>query len=99
MLTQWAIELRKESFFLNLNFIKAYDRINMKFMVQVMGTLEMPNSFNNKIRLLFYDAIVSLNFNNQVTEPFKHHRWLRQGCPLAPYLFIITYGRGTQRNC
>lgn len=40
--------------------------------------------------MLFYDAIVSININNQVTEPFGIHIGIRQGCPLAPYLFILT---------
>lgn len=29
------------------------------------------------------------NINNRGTEPFGLHRGFCQGCPLAPYLFII----------
>lgn len=49
----------------------------------------MPNSFINMIRLLFRDAIVSININKRVTKPFEVHRGIHHGCPLAPYLFVI----------
>lgn len=50
----------------------------------------MPITFTNKMIMLFYDAIVSININNQVTEPFGIQIGVRQGCPLTPYLFILT---------
>jgi hypothetical protein len=40
--------------------------------------------------MLFHDAMVSININNQTTMLFKPHRRVCQGCLLAPYLFIIT---------
>ena len=39
-------------------------------------------------RLLFYDATVSVNINNQVTERFGYRRPILQGFPIAPYLVI-----------
>lgn len=42
------------------------------------------------IRLLFQDAFVSIDINNQVTEPFELHRGVRQEHHLPPYLCIIT---------
>ena len=41
------------------------------------------------VRMLFHDANILVNINNQVTNAFGIHRRVRQGCPLAPYLFII----------
>jgi len=61
----------------------------MGTMFQVMGKLRMPNSFIKMIQVLFYDARVSININNQTIELLKLHRGVRQGCALAPYLFII----------
>lgn len=59
-------------------------------MFQVMGKLGMSHSFITMIRVLFYDAMVSIYINNQATEPFELHRGVFHGCPLVPYLFIIT---------
>lgn len=39
--------------------------------------------------MLFQDTTIYVNFNNKVTKPFGLHRGVRQGCPLAPYIFII----------
>lgn len=49
----------------------------------------MPDSFINMIGLLFQDAIVFVDINNQVLEPFEFHRGVCQGCPIAPYVFMI----------
>ena len=67
----------------------AYDKVGWRFMFQVMEKLGMPNSFTHMIRLLFQDAVVSVNIHNQATLPFELHSGVRQGCPLASYLFII----------
>ena len=50
----------------------------------------MPNSFINMIKLLFQDGqSLEMNVNNQVIEVVELHRGVHEGCPLAPYLFII----------
>lgn len=59
------------------------------FKFQVTEKLGMPRFFIHMIALLFQDVVVSININNQVAEPFELHRGVHQGCPLAPYLFII----------
>lgn len=51
-------------YFLNLPSSEAYDRFHWTFMFQNMEKLGMRNSFVNIIRLLFYDASVSININN-----------------------------------
>jgi hypothetical protein len=87
---QWAKESRQESIFLKLDFSKAYDIVDWAFMFQITEKLGMPNTFIHVIRMLFHDAMVPININNQTTTPFELHRGVRHGCPLAPYLFIIT---------
>ena len=77
---QWAKESRQDSIFLKLDFSKAYDIVHWTFMFQAMKKLGMHNSFINMISLLFCDASVSLNINNQVTQPFRLYRKVRQGC-------------------
>lgn len=68
---EWAKESRQEPIFLKLDFNKAYGRIEWTCMFQVMGKLGMSNSFITMIRVLFYDAMVSIYINNQATEPLN----------------------------
>lgn len=58
-------------------------------MLQVMEKLGMHTSFISMIRLLFQDATIFVDIDNQRTQPFGIHQGVRQGCHLAPYLFII----------
>lgn len=71
---QWAKESQQDSFFLKLDVSKAYDRVHWVFMFKVVEKLGMPNSFINMFRLLFQDASVSIQINNQVTNLFDLHR-------------------------
>lgn len=58
-------------------------------MFQVLEKLGIPSPFIHMIRLQYQDTIVFQKINNQVTKPFAIHRGIYQGCPFAPYLFII----------
>jgi hypothetical protein len=58
-------------------------------MLQVIEKLGMHTSFICMIRLLFQDATIFVDIDNQRTQPFGIHQGVCQGCHLAPYLFII----------
>jgi hypothetical protein len=40
-------------------------------------------------KLFFTNATAAVNLNSNPGEDFKIERGVRQGCPLAPYLFLI----------
>lgn len=73
------------SIFLKFDFSKAYDEVDRAFMFQVMRKRGMPSAFIKLIRMLFYDATIFVDINNQVTKSFEVHGGNPQGCPLAPY--------------
>lgn len=58
-------------------------------MFQVMRTLRISKKLFKMIRLLFYDATVSMNTNNQTIKRLEFHRLVCQGFPIASYLVII----------
>jgi hypothetical protein len=41
------------------------------------------------VRLLFLDAESAVVVNGELSDSFSIQRGVRQGCPLAPYLFLV----------
>ena len=54
-----------------------------------MQTFGISKKFISWIKLIFGNASTTLNLNNNPRNIFKIERGARQGCPLAPYFFLI----------
>jgi len=72
-----------------LDFTKAYDVVSWDFLFQMMKQIGIPDSFLHLIMMLLHDTLASVLLNGKDTTPFPIARGMRQGCPLAPYLFLI----------
>jgi hypothetical protein len=75
--------------FLKLDFSKAFDMIDREFLFEAMSLLGFPGEFFGMIKLFFHDAEACVKVNGFISESFRIKRGVRQGCPVAPYLFII----------
>jgi len=75
--------------FLKLDFSKAYAMVDHGFLSQAMLTMGFPSSFVDITMLLFQDANATVKINGSLSPSFPIIRGVRQGCPLAPYLFLI----------
>jgi hypothetical protein len=51
--------------------------------------LGFPPAFCDMVRLLFLNAVARVSVNGKSTPPFTIQQSVRQGCPLAPYLFLV----------
>ncbi|KAG0623283.1 hypothetical protein M758_3G162400 [Ceratodon purpureus] len=54
-----------------------------------MTRMGMPPGFVGMVRLLLEDAAAAVSINGGVSASFPIRRGVRQGCPLAPYLFLF----------
>lgn len=72
-----------------LDFTKAYDMVEWDFLFKSMLAMGFPPKFIDMVKLLFRHASASVKVNGVPSPTFKIERGVRQGCPLAPYLFII----------
>ena len=74
---------------LQLDFQKAFDTIEWKFIQNAIAFLNFDESIQRWISI-FYSNIQSSVLNNGFsTNYFALSRGVRQGCPLSPFLFVL----------
>ena len=85
----WAKTSRQPTVFLKLDFSKAYDKVSWRFLFHAMQMIGIRTKVINWVKLLFNNATAAVNLNGSPGQSFSIKRGVRQGCPLAPYLFLI----------
>ncbi len=85
----WAKHSDQFLVFLKFDFAKAYVKVGWDFMSLAMEKIGMANELINMVKLLLKNAEAIICINGSITKAFKIKKGVRQGCPLAPYLFIL----------
>jgi hypothetical protein len=86
----WTRENKQDLSMLLLDFKKTYDRVNWTFLREVMAKMGFHSQWINQVMSLNTNASASIIVNGEISKPFRLQRSVRQGCPLAPYLFLLT---------
>ena len=87
---EWALENQQNLSMLLLDFEKAYDRVSWTFLKRTMERMGFSMTWINQVMSLNMNAAAAIIVNGEQTRTFKLQRSVRQGCPLAPYLFLLT---------
>ena len=72
-----------------LDFEKAYDRVHWDFLEEAMRRLGFPEAWIIAVSALYRLAYSSILVAGGRGRRFPMSRSVRQGCPLAPFLFLI----------
>ena len=74
---------------LSLDFEKAFDTINWRFMFKCLKTFNFGHNFINWVRILYSNSNLVVKNNGFISRKVNLERGLRQGCPLSAILFIL----------
>jgi hypothetical protein len=86
---EWAEEDNQDLVLLLLDFEKAFDRIEWDFLFKVLAVLGFSDTWVRWVKSLYKAASSVIKVNDTIGLDFPLERSVRQGCPLAPYLFIL----------
>jgi len=86
---EWVQKFSQEALFIKINFEKAYDRIELNFILTMLKALGFGPLFLHSIQMLFRDASAILTMNGFQSQDITLARFIRQGCPLAPPFFWL----------
>ncbi|CAI5483135.1 unnamed protein product [Closterium sp. Yama58-4] len=75
-------------YLLLVNFKKAFDSVSRNFLFTVLERMGFPSRLVDWVRGLHKDTWTSLLINGWMGEAVDVMSGVRQGCPLAPYLFL-----------
>ena len=78
-----------DSFFVSVDFRKAYDSVNHNFLFQVLGQYGFPVEFISIIKELFRDAGSHVFINGHKSAKIKLRSGIRQGCPMSRSTFTL----------
>ena len=73
-----------------LDFEKAFDTVEWPFLQKTFQHFNFGPSIINWIKLCYSNIESCVLNNGWSTDFFKLERGVRQGCPLSPYLFILS---------
>lgn len=106
--------IQENSFILFLDFYKAFDSLEHKFIGHTLHKfgfgdmlLQKGTCFCKAIRTLYNNGTSSIKLKNGTSPRFGLFRGVRQGCPISPYLFLLcaqllptfVYESGVQGIC
>lgn len=87
---EWTLENNQELSMILLDFEKAYDRVNWTFLRHTMARMGFHATWIQQVMSLNENAAAAVIVNGEQSRTFNLQRSVRQGCPLAPYLFLLT---------
>jgi endonuclease/exonuclease/phosphatase family metal-dependent hydrolase len=72
-----------------LDITKAYDTVARSFLMQLLEEAGLGGGFSQWVKLLLQDTRACANINGFVSGMVEFKAGVRQGCPLAPQLYLF----------
>ena len=89
-LTDVVEQGHEKLFLIFLDWEKAFDKIDHEKMFQSLMRLSIPDEILDAIKSLYRLPLFQVTHKTQQSDWHAQRTGIRQGCPLSPYLFILT---------
>ena len=76
--------------FMNLDQAKAFDRVSIQYLLEVLKAYGFGPSFIKWIKLLYTNISSAVIVNRHIRESFLVCRSVRQGCAISPLLYVLS---------
>ncbi|KAL3689876.1 hypothetical protein R1sor_016185 [Riccia sorocarpa] len=86
---EWAEWTNQRALFVKLDFIKAYDRADHRFLWEVLAKQGFNSQCIQLIQGFTCGGTARVHINGGFTPEIQVARDVRQGCPLAPLMFAL----------
>jgi hypothetical protein len=86
---EWAVGSGQDLVLLLLDFEKVFHKIECGFLFLSLSKLGFSPKWIKWVSSLYRLASSSAKVNGKIGEDFKLSKLVKQGCLLAPYLFIL----------
>lgn len=86
--TEW--NHKRAVYMLSLDFTQAFSSINLHKLHEVLTIKKVPNFLTNMITRTCLEEITSINWMGTATSQYRKTVGVKQGCTIAPYLFVLT---------
>ncbi|XP_058764508.1 uncharacterized protein LOC131637959 [Vicia villosa] len=79
----------KDCLLFKVDFEKAYDKVNWNFLRYMFRKMGFGAKWRGWMEKLVFKSHMLILVNGSPTEDFEVGKWLRQGDPLSPFLFVL----------
>ncbi|GBG60582.1 hypothetical protein CBR_g8604 [Chara braunii] len=90
---EWVQSENMDTAILLLDLEKAYDKVGWPFVFTTLRRMGFGTSFCKWTVAMYTLSTSAVMINGHLSAPFNLTRSLRQGCPLAPFLFVVLLNR------